>query len=113
MRISKHALKRLRHWSKYHSQTTVYEAHEFLKRGVLTTSDYDSIRDLVTCAVEIRDYLTKYCGYEMLTECKIHNGVKYRVLRNRNVSIIARRARDNYVAALTGFYESSRRSNDI
>lgn len=105
MRVSKHALKRLRHWAKFQSETTVYDAHTFLKKGVLTSFDYDSISDLGVCAVEIRDYLTKYCGYEMLAESKIRDGVKYRVLRNKGVSITARRARDNYVAALTAFFD--------
>lgn len=105
MRVSKHALKRLRHWSKFHDETTVYDAHAFLQKSVLTTADYDSIGDLKTCAVEIRDYLIKYCGYEMLADSKIRAGVKYRVLRNKGVSISNRRARNNYVAALTVFFD--------
>lgn len=105
MRVSKHALKRLRHWSKFHSEVTVYDAHAHLKKTILTTADYQSIADLELCTVEIKNYLIKFCGYEMTRGVKIQDGKPYRIFKNTGVAISNRRALDNYVAAMTAFFD--------
>ena len=83
LNISKHALRRLRWWARYQNETTIYEAHKFLHDGVRTSFDYETVRDINTCATEIREFLVRTCFYEKTRKVKTINGRPYIVFRNK------------------------------
>lgn len=107
MRMSKIALKKLRRWSKYQNKITLFDAHRYLQSTVLTTLDYNTVDDLESVAIEMKNFLIRTCGYKMTREQKTIAGKAYAVFENSVPGIKSQQAMSRYIAVMTDFFNGN------
>jgi hypothetical protein len=62
--MSKEALKKLRRWSKYHNNVTVYEAFRFLADSSMPVFEREKLHNLNRSQRPIEFFLIDYCGFK-------------------------------------------------